>query len=289
MNNYHTHTYRCHHAEGDVSDYAEEAVKAGIEILGFSDHTPLPDGRWTHVRMSMDELEGYLEAVDNAAEKYGGSGEENFETTDPVLNEIPENQGTSGKQLTVLKGLECDWDVPYRNFYIEELLGKHRLDYLIGAVHFFPYRGEWLPLSAAETPSHLNAYADHLIRAMEQKYFSFIAHPDSFGIGYIEWDENAEACSKDILSAAEELGVILEINGYGLRKPEVETSAGLRKKYPLLPFWETASDYNIKVICNSDAHKPADTAASIDETKEIAGMFDLEVTEELLLKEQSFN
>ena len=38
--NYHTHTYRCCHAEGDVRDYVEEAVNRGLSILGISVHRP---------------------------------------------------------------------------------------------------------------------------------------------------------------------------------------------------------------------------------------------------------
>ena len=38
--NYHTHTYRCGHAEGSERDYAEKAAKAGLRILGIADHTP---------------------------------------------------------------------------------------------------------------------------------------------------------------------------------------------------------------------------------------------------------
>ena len=38
--NYHTHTTRCHHAEGSDEDYIIEAIKAGYKTLGFSDHAP---------------------------------------------------------------------------------------------------------------------------------------------------------------------------------------------------------------------------------------------------------
>ena len=44
--NYHTHTYRCQHASGDVEDYCEAAVEQGLQVLGISDHTALPDDRW---------------------------------------------------------------------------------------------------------------------------------------------------------------------------------------------------------------------------------------------------
>ena len=255
MNNYHTHTWRCKHAEGTVSEYAQEAGNADIKILGMSDHTPLPDGRWNFVRMDLDELEPYLEEIKIAAEA------------------VPE--------VTILKGLECDWADEYRNFYIEELLGKRDLDYLIGSVHWFPHHGEWLSLGEIDTVRRLSSYGRHIVKAMESGLFSFIAHPDAFGIGYGPWDDNARACSRDIVTAAKELGVILEINGYGLRKPEITTEEGTRRMYPLRGFWEKAGEAGITAICNSDAHRPEDVAASLDETGNIAKDFGVRTTEEL--------
>ena len=38
--NYHTHTWRCRHADGTEREYVETAIEAGLKILGFSDHTP---------------------------------------------------------------------------------------------------------------------------------------------------------------------------------------------------------------------------------------------------------
>ena len=43
--NYHTHTWRCHHADGTEREYVENAIAAGIKILGFSDHTYVPS-KW---------------------------------------------------------------------------------------------------------------------------------------------------------------------------------------------------------------------------------------------------
>ena len=62
--NFHTHTWRCDHASGDCLAYAKEAVAAGMRVLGFSDHTPLPDGTWDDMRMSMDQIAGYEAAVE---------------------------------------------------------------------------------------------------------------------------------------------------------------------------------------------------------------------------------
>ena len=40
--NYHTHTFRCHHANGTEREYIEQAIERGLHTLGFSDHAPMP-------------------------------------------------------------------------------------------------------------------------------------------------------------------------------------------------------------------------------------------------------
>ncbi len=255
MNNYHTHTWRCKHASGTVTDYAKHAKYAGIQTLGMSDHTPLPDNRWLFIRMEAAELDEYLSEIEEAKKN------------------IPE--------ITILKGLECDWAVEYKNFYKDDLLERKGLDYLIGAVHWFPHRGKWLYTGEIENSSHLNSYSNHIISAMESGIFSFIAHPDSFGIGYKPWDNNSRACAEDIITAAKELDIPLEINGYGLRKPMIITPEKDRHQYPLLPFWEIAGEKGITAICNSDAHKPEDVAASLEEAREIAVINTIRVIDKL--------
>ena len=41
--NYHTHTYLCGHATGDVDDYVNEAIRLGFSELGMSDHAHTPE------------------------------------------------------------------------------------------------------------------------------------------------------------------------------------------------------------------------------------------------------
>ena len=41
--NYHTHTYLCGHAVGDVEDYVNEAIRLGYTELGMSDHAHTPE------------------------------------------------------------------------------------------------------------------------------------------------------------------------------------------------------------------------------------------------------
>ena len=70
--NYHTHTYRCRHAEGTDREYVEAAIAAGIKVVGFSDHAPIPfaDGFVSSSRMAMDELEGYVNSIRSLQQEY---------------------------------------------------------------------------------------------------------------------------------------------------------------------------------------------------------------------------
>ena len=201
--------------------------------LGFSDHTPLPDNRWPEVRMPLCELSEYVSEIEEAQEKYN--------------------------EIRIVKGAECEYAPEYLNFYKEELLGEYQFEYLVGGAHYFPFRGEWVNCYGADNSKrHLIAYSDYLITSIDCDLFAFIAHPDLFSRFYHKWDNEAIACSRAILDAASDKGRILEINGYGYRKGLVTTEEGLRRPYPSDSFWALASEYNVSVIINSDAHKPED-------------------------------
>ena len=250
--NLHTHTYRCKHAEGDVDAYCQAALDAGLETLGMSDHTALPDDRWLGVRMSYAELPAYMDAITQAQAQF--------------------------PQLNVLRAAECEFDSVYLDYYRDELLGRYACDYLIGAVHFFPHKGEWKsPFVDFDDSTYMGSFVDYFIASMECGLFAFMAHPDNFGSCLAEFDKEAEACTHAICQAAEDLGVIWEVNGYGYRKGSVETAAGARPPYPLENFWDIVSDYRIKVIANSDAHRPQDVAANIDDALDLVRRKGLEL------------
>lgn len=237
---YHTHTYRCKHADGDVGDYCDAAIRKGLTALGISDHVPLPDNRWSHIRMDKTELSGYCRAVDAARESY--------------------------PQLKILKGMECDYDGKYAAFYQDELLGRLNFDYLIGSVHFFPCKEGWRDAFwELKDGNDLRLYARHFIAAMESGLFAFMAHPDLFAMGYLNWDSRSKECSAEMLKAAASLNMPLEINTGGLRKTPVLAPDGERAPFPLTPFWELAAEYGIRVFINSDAHRPSDIAEKTDE------------------------
>lgn len=36
----HTHHFRCGHADGNIREYIEAGIQAGLQAIGISDHTP---------------------------------------------------------------------------------------------------------------------------------------------------------------------------------------------------------------------------------------------------------
>ena len=259
--NYHTHTHRCKHASGDCEDYAREAMALGMEVLGFSDHTALPDGRWDNVRMHMDELLDYERAIMDAQ------------------NAFPD--------LMVLKAMECEYTPEYHSFYADELLDKRDYDYLIGAGHYVGIDDHWYGAWTHSTaPEHLRYYVDQLIATIDSGLFIFIAHPDVFGCCNHEWNADCEAASRDICQAAVAKGVPLELNGYGIRKPWIDTPSGRRAMYPWLPFWEVAAAEGVQVVLSSDAHRPIDVGHGSEELGAIRDHFGLQEVDVLDLLAQ---
>ena len=103
--NWHSHTYRCKHAAGDVTDYCAEAMRAGITTLGISDHTPTMDGRWDSVRMDYAQMPDYIEAIRFAAAAYPG--------------------------IRLYAGLECEWVPSFGLDWFEgDLRGRFGLDFI---------------------------------------------------------------------------------------------------------------------------------------------------------------
>ena len=70
--NYHTHTYRCHHASGSMEEYINRAIENGIKFLGFSDHVPFvcANGVESVYRVTVAEVEAYISEISSLRKKY---------------------------------------------------------------------------------------------------------------------------------------------------------------------------------------------------------------------------
>ncbi|MDD3695244.1 MAG: histidinol-phosphatase [Lentisphaeria bacterium] len=257
--NFHTHTRLCKHASGDVADYCQAALDSGVSVLGFTDHCPHPDSRWSEVRMDMSDLPTYVDDIEKA-----------------VLD-FP--------KLHILSGLECEFVPELSDFQREYFLGELGLDYLLGAAHFYWHKGEFHNIyGQLMDAEQLDAYAEYLCDTMRSGLYMALAHPDLFAMSIWQWDQAAESCSRRILQCAQDCAMPLELNAYGLRKPAKEYAEGIRRMYPVAQFWQLAAEYDIEVLASSDAHQPEDVWGNTDDCYEIAEKYGLKVINEVFLQ-----
>ena len=161
--NYHTHTPRCRHAEGSEREYVENALKRGLKIFGFSDHTPqwFPGTYYSTMRMFPEQLEDYCQTVRALQKEYAGRLEI------PLGVEVENYPDIFGELMRHLR----DAGIEYM------LLGQH----WIGNEDGEPYSGR-----PTENVRQLERYCNQLIDGMYTGLFSYVAHPDllHFVFGY---------------------------------------------------------------------------------------------------------
>lgn len=237
--NYHTHTERCHHAEGSDEAYVKSAIAAGFEELGFSDHTPWPfeGGFKSRIRMPFSQYKDYIESIQTLQQKYQ-------------------------QKIKLRIGLECEYLEEYAD-WLKELRGAGEIDYLIFGNHFAHpensslyegYFGE-----TVKTPEMLKKYGDAMEKGIESGLFSCIAHPDLFMRCYPEFDSYCETVSEQICRKAKEENVLLEFNISGFPYCEQRGYQG----YPKKEFWEIAKAWGCQCIIGFDAHNNIDLEETV--------------------------
>ena len=245
--NLHTHTCLCKHASGTVSDYCRAALASGLAVLGMSDHAPFPDDRRLKLRMRFAQLPEYLAMIAEARQAF--------------------------PSLRILAGLEVDVDRDFpREFYRDELKAGFGLDYLAVGVHFAQTAGatKYIHPEQRFDLETIRIFADKTVEMIEWGIFDFIAHPDICAMSIDRWTTEVETIMRRIPAAAARTGIPLEINAYGLRKPEGDYADGRRRQYPLDAFWRMASEYPVTCVIGADAHRPQDVYGNSDAAYAIA-------------------
>lgn len=220
--NYHTHTPRCNHASGAEEEYVRCAIDAGLQILGFSDHTPypFPPSYISSFRMRVFELEDYVAAVNHVRQKYA----------DRIHIHLGVEAEFYPKYFPELLSLLQDNGVEYM------ILGQH----MIGNEVDEPYCG--VPSGDVRK---LERYCDQAIDAMYTGLFTYFAHPDLF---HFAGDKKTyQAQIRRICQAANQCGMPLELNLLGLKGS---------RHYPNPDLWEVAAEEGCQVILGMDAHQP---------------------------------
>ncbi|OIP53744.1 MAG: histidinol phosphate phosphatase [Helicobacteraceae bacterium CG2_30_36_10] len=233
----HNHTALCNHAEGEISEYVEMAIKAGTAYLGFSDHAPMDfDPKY---RMSFEQMQKYESDVLQTKEKYKD-------------------------KIEILLGYEVD----YLEGHIDERILNAKVDYLIGSVHFI---GDW----GFDNPEFIGRYENENIDEIWQKYFDavemmaqsrlfdIVGHIDLIKIFKYLPKKTILEIAKNALLAIKKAEMVLEVNMAGLRKP-------IHEPYPSLEILQEAYKLGIAITFGSDAHKPEQVSLYAKEVIEMA-------------------
>ena len=229
--NYHTHTWRCHHADGQDEDYIRAALEAGFEELGFADHSPWPfaGGFVSGIRMTCDQLPDYIGSLHALREKYAG-------------------------RLSIRLGLESEYFPRYHDHLLR--MRDAGIEYFILGQHYpdseedHPYIG-----GLCREDSGVMQYAEAVVRGIRTGLYSYVAHADLLMGPRPDGDFNA-ACMQAtdmICQAAKEQGIPLEYNLLGLVR---RIARGDQGGYPCPPFWEYARKWHVPAIIGVDAHAP---------------------------------
>ena len=226
------------HSVEAVERYVEEAARAGVDEIGFTEHVYYfreTRALW-ETRYQLDRcrfgVEAYAEAV----------------------------LGGKRRGLPVKLALEVDF-VPGRVEELRSALEPYPWDYLLGSVHWIgglavdSRPGLWETLPVEEV---WRLYFDTLCEAAASGFCHALAHPDLAKIYGLRPDAGVVAelheRAADAFAAA---GVAVEVSTAGLRKPVGEL-------YPDLSLLVACAERGVPVTLASDAHLPSDVGRDLE-------------------------
>ncbi len=238
----HTHHFRCGHADGNIRDYVEAGIAAGLSVIGISDHTPYFGDPEDHpsptIAMPKREFANYVEEVLKLKQEYEG-------------------------KIDVLLGIESDFFPVHAEIY-RQTLSNYPFDYIIGSVHSVNEvsifnKNRWKKLTEEQRIADKVAYYKLIQESARSGMFQILGHIDAMKGNYPAFSDipAAEAIDETLQVIAENR-VAIEINTSGKTK----LSGGW---YPSDSILERALHFGVDVTFGSDAHTPKRVADEWDE------------------------
>jgi histidinol-phosphatase (PHP family) len=212
--------------------FAHQAWKNKLQVLGICEHAPRQNPRVPWRSLYFYEMDRYFQTLEEIRMEFNG-------------------------QLEVLRGLEVDYHAPILGI-IGPLLERYPVDYVAGSVHFVD---EWviddpktLKLEPYRncTPEDLaELYLRRLEEAAHSGLFQVMAHIDYMkkcwgviGGKPSNWDSRIRRVAREF----KDTGVTVELNTRGWVLPKVGDA------YPSREFLEILHEMEVPVTIGSDAH-----------------------------------
>ncbi|MGH2403089.1 MAG: histidinol-phosphatase [bacterium] len=242
---YHTHNRFCDGA-GEIREYVDAAIAAGLEALGVSSHSPLtfPD----EAAMGAEDLPAYCADVARLKETVRG-------------------------RLRLHLSLEFDY-IPERHTELWALVEPFSFEYLIGSVHFVGNNQDGVPwpvdLTRPGFETGLRRFFGGNIRRLVGAYYERVRSLTAWGqgrvaiLGHIDrikkWNADSVYFREDelwyrreveaALQACARAGLIVEINTVGYRN-------AVRNAYTSPWIARRCMELRIPLVVTTDAHAPA--------------------------------
>jgi histidinol-phosphatase (PHP family) len=229
----HTHHERCGHAEGQIRDYIEAAIQAGLSVIGISDHSPYfasdEDQPFPSIAMAKSQFSQYVDEVLQLKKEYEG-------------------------RIDVLLGVESDFFPEHAEIY-SNIYQKYPFDYIIGSVHqsggvSIFNRNRWKRLNNQEQIEHKEEYYDLIAQSARSGMFQILGHIDAMKAYYPAFSDLPTTKVEETLKVIGENKLAIEINTSGKTKD-------VGGWYPSDSMLEMALHYGVKVTFGSDAHVPS--------------------------------
>ncbi|MDE6111578.1 MAG: histidinol-phosphatase [Eubacterium sp.] len=224
MQNFHTHTYRCHHAKGTDRDYVEAAIKAGYTEIGFSDHVPylFPTDYYSDFRMNPEETEEYVSSIRALQEEYKD-------------------------KITIRLGFEVEY-YPQLFDKLLHFLKQYHYDYLILGQHFTENEYDKNAFYSGHKTKSIeifDTYIHQTLEALKTGEFLYFAHPDL--INYTGDKKIYEEKMRYFVKELKKLNIPIECNFLGFWD---------KRHYPNKTFWKLVAEEQNPVVIGLDAHQP---------------------------------
>ena len=231
--NYHAHTFRCCHAYGTEEEYIQAALQRGLQIFGFSDHTPqyFSGNYYSFMRMYPEELDGYCNTVRELRAKYA-------------------------RQIQIPLGVEAEF---YPGTWKEMLprLQDAGVEYMILGQHWLGNeQNEHGSGGATADEALLKRYCHQVMEGLDTGKFTYLAHPDLFN--FVGDSRIYRYHMRQLCRFARQANIPLEINLLGMY---------CNKHYPNREFWALAAEEGCSAILGLDAHDPSHIANHACEEK----------------------
>jgi histidinol-phosphatase (PHP family) len=264
--NLHTHTNFSDGSSVPV-EYLEEAVRQGIRVLGFSDHSPVPFEN--NFAIKEERLDEYCNAI---------------RKLEPPLLSPPQEGKGRGWGIKILLGLEIDY-IPGVTKSIDYYRNKYQIDYFIGSVHLVKNGnnpGLWFidgpdisifdqglkDFFYGDIHHGVKSYYHQINQMILTQKPEIIGHLDKIKMHnrnrFFHEDENWYVkLVEETLDLIKENHCIVEVNTRGIYKKRSDSL------YPGPEILKKINTMRIPVTISSDAHKPCELSLYFEETKSL--------------------